>query len=315
LDLSTTEDFSQQAAGAANDLRMVQISFADETPERRREFLSEAIDRALASVLPDERQDFLAALKGQFPCWDEAPPAAPEAASPAPEVVEESSEALADRFIERIQLLDQEEREKLIDRLLQAGIVTKAAAPGADAPASGAGLPRHVEEAAQYLMHKLGLTKLDLGRTLKLMVRLVEQTGTTDQLMWNTWRVIAPRSAYRRPSELRKEMIRYMSGDREISGQQLMGFLEKFLKLTASLIGGVGQLGAQFARSHLLKFAPQEIEAKVGAAGGGLLVSKEYKCWERYVELSRELDQNSIEHAIREAIAQKTEALLEKSSP
>jgi hypothetical protein len=312
-------DSSRRMIKAANDLRMVQISFADEPEEKRREYLAEALDRALEEVLPDERKAFLAALKDQFPNWSAEPPAAAPAVAiavvpedtPAPA---ESREAVMERVIEQIQLLDDEDREVLVARLQQAGVLPKASVAGPGASATGAALPKHVEEAAQHLMHKLALTKLDLGRAIKLMVRLVDQTGGLDQLMWNAWRVIAPRSAYRRPADLHKEMIRYMSGDREISGQQLVGYLERYMKLTASLIAGVGQLGAQFARSHLLKFSPQEIEAKVASAGGGLLVSKEYKCWERYVELSHELDQNTIEHAIRETIAQKTEALLEKSS-
>ena len=47
----------------ANRLRLIQVDFADENEQTRRDYLCEEIERALKTVLPDERSEFLQRLQ------------------------------------------------------------------------------------------------------------------------------------------------------------------------------------------------------------------------------------------------------------
>ena len=51
----------------ANRLRLIQVDFADESEQTRESYLCEEIEKALKSVLPDERNEFLERLLGKFP--------------------------------------------------------------------------------------------------------------------------------------------------------------------------------------------------------------------------------------------------------
>ena len=51
----------------ANRLRLIQVDFADESEQTRTTYLCEEIERALKSVLPDERNEFLERLLEKFP--------------------------------------------------------------------------------------------------------------------------------------------------------------------------------------------------------------------------------------------------------
>lgn len=312
---ATTTDLAQSAAAAANQLRMVQISFADEPAEKRRNYMLEAVEQAASKVLPEQRPAFLEALAGHFPLLESSLPAAAETESPEPRA-EESPEELIERFLELVQLMEGEQREAVMAKLQKEGLVPSAESGGArlDSSTEGLSLPEPAEKALQYLMRRLGVDKLDLTRTLKLMVLLVDQAGGSDTLTWNTWRVVAPESAYRRPCDLRKEMAKYVSGEREVTGVEMKKNFEALRRLMAALIAGVGQVGNQFARSHLARFSPEAIETHVEMEGGGLLSTREVKYWARFVELSRELDPNHIEHAIKQAMASYTESLMKKSA-
>jgi len=304
------ENLADRAAQAANKLRTVQISFADESPDRRQEYVAEELDHLLEGIVADDRAEFLKALESQFPCWDIDAPAG--MAQGVPEKAE-TPEDLADQFLEQVQLLDDDERDAVLRRLQAGGLAVQGASEQRPSAGDGA-LPRHIEKAAQYLMHKAGTDKLDLTRSIKLLVRLMDLAGSADPLMWSTWRLVAPRSAVRRECDLRKEMVRYLSGDRDISGMEMNSHVDKMKKLIACLIAGMGQAPGEFTRGFLTKFLPQEIEAKVGTGGSGLLVSKEYKCWEKYQEMAHELSEQNVEHAVKEAIRTRTEALFRKTT-
>ncbi len=312
----TTDDLARQAAAVANQLRMVQISFADEPAEKRREYMREAVEQAAAKVLPDQRPEFLDVLAGHFPLLESSFPTEEEPPAPSGPEVEESPEELVERFLELAQFMEGEEREALVARLQKEGLAPSAPSSAArlESSADGLSLPEPAEKALQYLMRRLGVEKLNLTRVLKLMVLLVDQAGGSDTLMWNTWRVVAPDSGIRRPCDLRKEMARYVSGDRDVSGMEMKKDFETLRKLMAALIAAVGQVGNQFARGHLARFSPEAIETHVEMEGGGLLSSREVKYWGRFVELSRELNSNHIEHAIKQSIASYTESLMKKSA-
>ena len=126
-------------------------------------------------------------------------------------------------------------------------------------------------------------------------------------------RTIAPRSTYRRSSELRKLMADYARGDRAVGGLDVKGAVDRLRVLTASLIAAVGQAGAQFARSQMAALAPDQIEAQVSREGGSLLTAREVRCWNLYKKLASDLTEENVEHAIKQIIKERAESLLNSS--
>ena len=50
-----------------NRLHLIQVDFADESEQTRMDYLCEEIERALKTVLPEERNEFLQRLQERFP--------------------------------------------------------------------------------------------------------------------------------------------------------------------------------------------------------------------------------------------------------
>ena len=303
---------AQRVISTAQKLRMAQISFAEEDAEQRGEYLEELIGHDLESVFPEERKGYLQALQRHFPCLDCTlePGAAP--ASEEPALSEATLDMVVDRLMQLVEGLEDDERGDVLKILEEAGL-SLAAGEEASQAEGDVSLPKRVDEAVQYLLRQLGMDKLDLARTVKLVTLLVQFTGSADDVVWKTWRTVAPRSSTRRPFDLQKEMHRYITGDRSVSGINLMHQIDGLKKMMASMIAGVGQAGATFSRAYMSKYSPQSIEAQIEKKGGGLLSSQEYKCWNRYVEVAAGLTEDAIEHEIKEAIAKYTEYLLKQS--
>ena len=313
---SDAGEVSRCVVSAAHQLRKVQNSFADEPPERRREFLEEVVTRSLESIVPDLRLAFLKALEQEFPVWDAGGATPPVSVSPEEAAAKVSPDVLVDLLVEAAEFMDDEGRRKLTERLAAGGLAAKRSEPqpAAAAPASpDLMLPKRTEEAAQFLMGKLRIENVDLTRALKLLWLVMEYMGSTDQVVWNTWKAVAPRSPLRRSSDLRQDMSRYISGERGASGSELRGHVERLRRLTASMIAAMGQVGPLLARDCLGKLTPEEIEAQVAREGGGLLASREAKCWSKFTELARDLREENVEHMIKEIIARCTEGLMAKS--
>ena len=321
----TINEFDRRVTDVAAQLRTVQISFADDGADRRTEYLAEVLERALQGVLPDERTDFLRRLRERFPVWEEsvaAPGGPPVVPAPAPALApvsadEASPAELAERLIAAVRPLSGEARAEIVARLRAAGVVPAEADSASDAHAAAsfgdAALPAQAQEALQYLMKQLEIDELDLVRTVKLMMLTFEYVAGSDQLVWRTWRTIAPRSTYRRSSELRKLMADYARGDRAVGGLDVKGAVDRLRVLTASLIAAVGQAGAQFARSQMAALAPDQIEAQVSREGGSLLTAREVRCWNLYKKLASDLTEENVEHAIKQIIKERAESLLNSS--
>lgn len=292
----------------ARKLRMVQLSFADETKEDRCKYLAEALGGLIETVLPDRRAAFLQALEDQFPVWIDTPGQVPTAqpSLPPPPPPPETPNALADRLIAMAAMMDEAEREDLCRRLAQGRL---SASDSRDRPPERARGPddtvlaKRMQDAMQYLMRQLEIDQIDPTRTAKLVLMFTAYMSQMDQIIWNTWRVVAPQSELRRPGNLQKEISRYLSGDKNISGVELKAHVETMQKLMASLVAAVGQLGSLLARQHLAKFAPMEIQTQANRDGNSLLVSQESRCWNRYLKIARELDEEVVEHAVKDIIA------------
>ena len=312
-----TSEIERHASAAAGQLKMVQISFGDESREVRGKYLAEAVGQHVNATLPHERASFLQALERLFPVWGEAAPAVAAPPPPPAPAPLETPEELADRLVTMAALMDEEERERLRARLCAGRILTAPTPPSSDnVPRGGdeAALPRRMRESMQYLMREMKIEKLDFTRMIKLVLMITAHVANTEQMIWSTWRTIAPQSELRRSRELLDCLRRYLSGDKEITGVELNAQVETMQKLIASIVAAVGQAGKQLARQRLARFQPQEIETQANRDGANPLISQKSKCWDVYVEMARDLDEDMIEHAVKEIIARYVEAMMKRSA-
>jgi len=284
---------------------MVQVDFADESPEARAEYLSEEIERSLGQIVPEQRTAFLEGLMAQFPSWD----AQVEVALKKAESVERSAtdarelqdpNFLVARLIQLAPSLSPDERRVLAERLREAGLA--AGAEDGDWP----------EQPRADLLENLQLEAdepVELSRTVELAALRVHFAGRLDQIVWETWRAISPRSPRRRVHALREIMRDLIRPGRDVSCEQVKEDLNRLGGLIAAITSAVRQAGRHTSQ-YLLRFAPGEVESMVKMERRGLLTGWEVKCWRKYVELAGAQNHDNIENEIREAIANHVESLL-----
>jgi len=283
---------------------MVQVDFADQGSDVRKEYLGEEVERALSSVTPEQRQEFLKALMAEFPSWDAKVEVQLRKEGTTDRTTTDQKELqdpnfLVARLIEQSAELGDSERKVLAERLKEAGLAT----------VSHGAWP---SEAEAQLRQALRLTEpaIDPVRTLELVGMLSDFALKLDQLCWSSWRRISPKSNIRQDKKLQETLKRNIVGDQDVPRGQVATDLEKLRQLIASLVSAVGQAGRQFASRHVARFSPNEIEALANLEGGGFLVSKDTKCWRKYVELADALNEAAIENEIMETIANYADNLM-----
>jgi hypothetical protein len=294
---SEASSWAQEVAGR---LWMLQTSFADDSPAARQEYLVEEIERSLKEVTDSKRAEYLVALAHRFPGPERIEVAA-SGPTPTPvEPAEKTAEELAQELLGRVGELSKERKAYLTERFQDVGL--------APLPTRGPNLPPE-------LRGKLGLTPeqpLDEERLNKLFAALLEMVVILDNLIWNLWKTIAPKSVVRRDSGdgFRRMVGHYVAGDREVATLQVTQMLEKTRHLLAGLLSAIGPTGETYARGHLETFAPEKIRAAVELASSGFLSNVEQKCWRRYVALASELNGPAIEKQIVDAIVRYTEEVV-----
>ncbi len=298
-------DKSHHVAATANRLRMLQVDFADESAEARAEYLSEEVDRALGQIVPEQRQAFLESLMEQFPGWDSRVDVTVKKSDSVERSVTDARELqdpnfLVARLIQLAPSLSDDERRVLAQRLREVGL------------AAGAEQVDWPETQRAELFKTLQLDENDpaeLERAVELTALLVDFASRLDQLVWNTWRAIAPKSSHRRHHGLREIMRDLLRPDRDVSADQAKDDMNRLGGLIAAITSAVRQAG-RHASQYLGRFSPSEIENLARMEGGGLLTSREVKCWRKYVELAGAQNQSIIENEIKEAIANHVESLM-----
>ena len=313
-----TDDKLRGVTALANRLRLVQTDFGDENAEVRRKFLSEEIERALSAIVPGERQAFLEELTTRFPTWDPnvelMMPAEGETAGlssieePRPEAWQDPV-LLATRLAELIPTLSQEGRQAITEQLRKAGVASKVQQDW----------PKKAAEALASELQLSGQEPLDLSRLLELIALLVHLMQSLEQLAWETWKRMAPRSTIRRPARLQGTMRRFIRGDSDVTSGQIAEDVNQLRRLLASLISAVAQAGRRVGVAHFKTLSPSEIRLLVQTeSGGGLksLIQKspDAKCWQKYVELAGQITEESIEREIIEAIVSSAEGLMTSSA-
>ncbi|MHC4070603.1 MAG: hypothetical protein ACYTGS_01000 [Planctomycetota bacterium] len=288
----------------ANRLRLIRADFADENDQTRRDYVSEEIEKALATILPSERDEFLRRLLERFPTGGFAmQPGAEEeeieGASAASESRFRNADFVIQNLFEIIPTLN-EEQKVIIDKGLQeAGL------------SSGARQDDSID-LGQELKVKLQIGDepgLSAKELTELTAMLVEFVLKLEPLVWNTWRALSPRSTIRPQGSLAKKIGQFLCKDTEVSDGLVDEDLKVLQRLIAALTTAVSRAGGQFAKRHLAKFSPVEIAALVRMEPGGVFVSHDVKCWRKYVELAETLNEDAIDMEIKKAIVDYVESL------
>lgn len=303
----TTHDVSQKVAETANRVRLIQISLADDGDDERREEISFEIEQALSEVIPAQRRVFLQQLMERFPIMGggaEGPSAT--AAAPA-EGVDQASlndpHFLVRRLAEIGPSLSESQKQDLTAELHAAGLTAAAAASGAWS-----------SDAEQELLQQLKLKDgqgIDPDRALALLGALAEMASSVDQFAGTAWHVLSGKAGSPARSQLRDKLGRFLTGDEDVSLEQTRKDVERLRQLAAALLAAVGRVAGQFAKSHVKRFSASTIEDWVRMEGVGFLKSFEAKCWQKFVELAADLNEDAIEREIMELMASSAEELMD----
>jgi hypothetical protein len=215
-----------------------------------------------------------------------------------------SPDAVWALFLKTLPRYSLEQREMIQRRLADAGLV-HVAGDSLD--------PGSLTEITQKL--KLSPSdKIDAVRLGKLFAALAEVCIMTDQLAWNVWKGLAPKSAIRRDGsagDLRTALRRSVIGDAEVSSVQIGQQLEKMRQLIAGLLASLGPAGKNFARRFQSRYSPEAIRDIVKMEGGASIFGNaDSKFWKKYTELAGEISEGSIQTDMMDAVARYAEELM-----
>ncbi len=288
----------------ANRLRLIQVDFADESEQTRTAYLCEEIEKALKSVLPDERNEFLGRLLEKFPAGSFITQAiSTETTIESPPAIDESElknvDFLVRSLLEIAPTLSDDQKDFVDKSLQEAGLRPKARQ----------GNPIKLDQQLKQKFKVADECSISAEKMAELSAILVDFAFKLESLVWNTWRQLSPRSAVRPQGALTKKIGQFLSSDGEISVNQVDDDLKVLQRLTAAMTSAVSRVGGQFAKRHLAKFSPLEIEVLVKMEPGSVFVSHDVKCWKKYKELAETLNEDSIEMDIRKAIVDYVESL------
>ena len=306
-----TDDRSRLVAATANRLRLIQIDFADEQPDVRRSYLTEAVEGALAAVVPEQRDAFLKELMARFPTWDPnvavtAPQQDTAVQSRTDERELQDPSFLVERLINLAPQIREDEKRGLARRLQEAGL----------APRAQGGVP---EDAIARLREAVGLkpdTPVDVPRTVGLLGVLADFVCSLDPLVWRTWAKMAPTSRFQGMGTLRSTLAQFISGDESVNAgkaEEDVLMLRHLLAAVVVTLGRAGTIAAtDVATGFMAPLTPSKIEDLVKFEKGSIFVAQEVKCWRKYRELAGKLTDVAIEGAIRDKIQRFVEDLMKR---
>ncbi|MGA2498362.1 MAG: hypothetical protein ABSH20_11510 [Tepidisphaeraceae bacterium] len=292
----------------ANRLRLIQADFADETEQVRRDYLADEIQRALSALVPEERGAFLKELADRFPTWDQKVDISNKSAAPVQGAMDlqelRDPSFLVSRLLELAPQLSPMAKDAITSQLRKAGL----------APAGGSEFPADVVAATRPKLQLQANETPVAANILELAGLLAEFAASLDQLIWQTWRTISPRTKIGPPRQMLKTLGRFAIADRDTPRGQVTQDLERTRQAVAAIISAISQTSKMFAHNYAAKYAPAELEALTNIEGGWGLGSKEAKNWKRYAELVPSKDavgfEAAIENEIRQGLADYAEALM-----
>lgn len=282
-----------------NRLRLIRADFADESDSVRKGYLGEELERALATVLPDQREIFLKSLLERFPTIGNDERTRTQEQQNEGDSSLKNKDFVIQRLLEIIPTLT-EEQKVIIDRSLQEAGVNQGTGRG-----DSFDLPQELKTKLQ-INEQLNVNTADLADLSDILIEFVLKL---EPLIWNTWRALSPRSSIRSRGSLAKKMGQLLCKDTEVTSDSVNEDLKTLQRLIAALTTAVSRAGEQFAKRHLAKFRPSEIASLVRMEPGSVFLSHEVKCWRKYVELAERLDEDAIDVEIKQAIVDYVESL------
>ena len=304
--IEPTTDRGRRLLAISQRLKVLHTELAGQTEEMRSEQLRDEVQRAIASVAPNERDGFLMALLEQFPTWSNGQ-AAPAPARSEPVVKEVFTQApeikdpkvLADKLIEYSKGLVDSERLAIANKLSAAGfaVVTIKEAPG--------GLPTvQINE----FKKAIGLppdANVNPARLVEVASLLAEFTLKIEPWACSYWRDLAPEAKNSIYQTLNKDLPKFAAGDEKLTKEAMAKSVYKLRSLVSLLMKGVMEAGKQFARDHLGRYSLEAVGSS--AAKGGAFKSQAVCNWEQYVKLMEGVDAGAIEKRLKQVIAKDVE--------
>ena len=270
----------------------------------RDRILNEELEQALKAVSLGKRKECIEALEEEFPVpesGDLSRRAETTADLPA---AQDGPAVLVERLLDLVRTMAPEESAAIVKQIQDSGLL----------PTGTQEASLEVPEELLKRMEKLGLGKpLDLRRALRLLDILIEVTGNLDQLVWQVWKNIAAKSVIQRETgaygDFRKTLAPYLSGDSEVSTDQMKQIVNKTRKLASGLMAAMGTVGEINANKYLDRLSPDAIR-KLAEADSGVFESLEKKCWRKYIGTFESLNRASLEREVLDAIRKYTEKLV-----
>ena len=300
----TSPETTLWTADLAARLKLLQGDLADEPPDVRKQALMDEVESALASVPLEMRQTCLETVAAEFPLPEtEVQESAIPEEIPAPGPPDDPV-ILVEHLLNLMPGMAVGQIEAVSNRLLQSGLLP---APAAD------GGPKPPEELRKRLEKLAPGRTLDATRALRMLDLLLELSSSLDQLVWQVWKTVAPKSVIHpeagRFGDFRKCLAPYLTGDPEVSTEQVKNAVEKTRKLIAGLLAAMGTVGEAYARKFLDRLSPEAIK-KTAEAEPGVFESIEKKCWRKYNAVFKEFTGPAIEKEVLNAIRKYTEKLV-----
>ncbi|MHC4743355.1 MAG: hypothetical protein ACYS8Z_15675 [Planctomycetota bacterium] len=300
--MGNDEKFEQQVRATASRLRLVEADFADEDQHSRIGCLSEEIERALKSIVPDKRRAFLQHLMERFPAetFGDEP-----ASQSKPEIEAKLADPdyLVSRLINTLAKLGPEKKASLAEDLREAGL-------GGHAET---GLSDQAMQELRKILKIPGSAEIGVDRLAELVGMLAQFVISLEPLIWRVWKNLSPRSKIRRPQNLNNELGQLLLVDSKGFPGQIELELTTLRRLIVSVLAAIGQVGSQFSRQYVGRFSPSSISALVEMEDTGGYFSKkpEVRCWEKYCELTSHLTEDSVETQMKRIVVDYVESLME----
>ena len=299
---STPVKAVEWAAGLAARLRLLQASFADDPLEVRERTLRDELEQALKTVALGQRKECMEALAMEFPVPEASKEDGAGKAKVAEATVPETPSVLVDRLIGLTRVMSPAECESIVAQFAAAGLF----------PANN-GATEISEELKERLQKLAPGKRLDQTRALRILDVLIEFAWSLDQLVWEVWKNIAPRSIIRHESgkhdDFRKTLGPYLTGDSEVSTEEVKQLVNKTRKLVSGLMAAMGTVGEIHSQKFLKRLSPDAIRRQA-LAEPGVFESIEKKCWRKYTAVFAEMNEAAVEREILDAIKKYTEKLV-----
>jgi len=299
---STPVKAAEWATGVAARLRLLQASFADDPLEVRERTLRDELEQALKAVALGQRKECMEALAMEFPVAEAGREDGAGKAKVAEATVPETPSVLADRLIGLTRGMSPVERESIVAQFAAVGLL----------PVSN-GATEISEELKERIQKLAPGKRLDQARALRILDVLIEFAWSLDQLVWEVWRSIAPKSIIRHDSgkhgDFRKTVGPYLTGDSEVSTEEVKQLVNKTRKLVSGLMAAMGTVGEIHTQKFLKRLSPDAIRRQAEAEPG-VFESIEKKCWRKYNTVFAEMNEAAMEREILDGIKKYTEKLV-----